>query len=118
MPDEIPDWVEETPHDTLYTLEMYEGTGGSAQEVTLSREEFIELKRHLAAVRGYTAGDAAARVADLSKEIGLDKDATVPADSQQVARYLIAARELYRRCPEAVVCSDEQFAGTLRDLAE
>jgi len=56
-PSAMPDWVDLTPEDILYDLAMYNDHGGG-QEIEITREEFIALKQHLAALRGYTARQA------------------------------------------------------------
>ena len=53
---DTPDWVNKTPDDNIYSLTMYEGGGSSEQEVNLTREEFVRLKRWVAALRGYSMG--------------------------------------------------------------
>lgn len=119
----IPDWVTDTPDECVYDLAMFEGGGGSLQEISLSRDEFLALKMHLAAARGYTTGDPAERVAELVKKINEAKDQGVsdlpaPGDLQQLAAFLLTARELYRLCPEAVTCPDGEFSATLRRFQE
>ena len=52
--EQIPDWVNETPDDYAYDLTMYEGGGSvSGQDISLTRDEFVALKQHLAVMRGY-----------------------------------------------------------------
>jgi hypothetical protein len=51
------DWLADTPRETEYSLEMCDPDGNLVQGVDLTRAEFIELKRHLAAQRGYRAPD-------------------------------------------------------------
>jgi hypothetical protein len=46
-----PDWLDETPRETEYLLLMNDGAGESQQEIDMTREEFIALKRHLATIR-------------------------------------------------------------------
>jgi hypothetical protein len=48
---ETPAWVTETPEET-YTLVLLDHDGNNAQDVTLTRAEYIALKRHLAGLRG------------------------------------------------------------------
>ena len=53
---EIPDWVTETPREMEYYLAMIPPDGSQwEQEIEISRAEFIELKAHLAKLRGYAA---------------------------------------------------------------
>ena len=115
----IPDWVKETPLENRYELTMFNGGGDSAEEIETTRDEYIRLKQHLAAMRGYTTGDAAARVTELAKEMELRWVTNMPSrDPQQIAAYLIVAREFYRRCPEAVVAPEGAFEAVLREMIE
>ncbi|HYL37935.1 MAG TPA: hypothetical protein VEV17_18615 [Bryobacteraceae bacterium] len=50
-PEELPEWVNETPASCDYSLLMFDWDGDHRQEVELSREEFITLKKHLARLR-------------------------------------------------------------------
>jgi len=69
MPDNnIPDWVTETPDDVSYNLAMFGDEGAAVQDIPLTREEFIELKRRLAELRGYTAESHAIGFARKSTE--------------------------------------------------
>jgi hypothetical protein len=52
-PIETPDWVNETPDDVEYSMMMYDVGGQCEQEIHMTREEFIRLKRWLAALRVY-----------------------------------------------------------------
>jgi hypothetical protein len=51
-----PDWVNETPDDNSYSLNMYAWDGDNPQSVSMSRREFIMTKRLLAALRGLPLG--------------------------------------------------------------
>ena len=46
-----PEWVNSTPPDTKYFMAMEHDTEHE-QEIEVSREEFVALKRHLAELRG------------------------------------------------------------------
>jgi len=48
---DVPDWVRETPEDLEYQLGMWDG-GGGEQIIQITRKEFIDLKFHLAKLRG------------------------------------------------------------------
>jgi hypothetical protein len=52
----VPEWVTDTPEDIYYDLTMIEVYGGADQQISLTRDEFIALKDHLAKMRGYVAG--------------------------------------------------------------
>lgn len=115
---EVWDWVTDTPPEETYSLTMFGAGGGGEQEIDITRDEYINLKRHLAAWRGYTTGEAADRVDELVKQIAAgDTDCTVSATVQQVATYLVEARALYRLCPEAVVSPEGDFDKALKELA-
>jgi hypothetical protein len=118
MPEEIPYWVTSTHPDHAYKLVLFENSDGGVEEVEMTRDEYIELKRHIAATRGYTSGDAAQRVDELVKEMGVRRGSGLPSpDPQNVAAYLIIAREFYRLCPEATVAPGAEFEETLEQIA-
>jgi len=48
-----PDWVNETPDETSYALQMNDQNFQPEQEIHLTRGEYVRLKRWLAALRGY-----------------------------------------------------------------
>jgi hypothetical protein len=48
---ELPEWMP-TPRESSYDLTMFSDDGGGIQEIRLTREEFLELKCHLAEMRG------------------------------------------------------------------
>src|SRR5436309_1964422 len=100
VPDRVdsktPDWVKDTPPDAQYDLGMYVERG-EGQEIILTREEYIALKQHLAALRGHTVGELNKRVEELTRENAAS------LDPQQTAMALQTAREYYRRCPDLVV---------------
>jgi trehalose-6-phosphatase len=52
MPTETAEWIE-TPQQAEYELVMSDWDGGSLQEVAITREEYIELKRYLAVLRDW-----------------------------------------------------------------
>ena len=52
-PAEVPDWVNDTPRDIDYDLQMYEAHEGEMEHIALTRGEYIQIKAHLAAMRGY-----------------------------------------------------------------
>jgi hypothetical protein len=114
---EIPDWVNETPERIeTYDLTMWVD-GGGIQSVEMSRDEYIALKQHLAAMRGYITPDLAAYVAKL---LGKDVSTGVSFDDakQQRADAIVIARAVYRLCPEAVVIADPAFEEALLEMAD
>jgi len=56
---ERPKWIDQTPDETSYVLTMYSNEGDAAQEVDITRDEYIELKAHLARIRGISVPAAA-----------------------------------------------------------
>ena len=53
---EVPDWVNDTPHQETYELEMYQ-EGGTVESIEMTRDEYISLKQNLARMRGYVVGE-------------------------------------------------------------
>jgi hypothetical protein len=47
----LPEWMP-TPRESSYDLTMFSDDGAGIQEISLTREEFLELKCHLAEIRG------------------------------------------------------------------
>jgi hypothetical protein len=54
MPDETPDWVNDTPDECCYDLTMFDSGGGSIEESHIDRAEYLALKAKLAEMRGYS----------------------------------------------------------------
>ena len=50
QPPEVEDWVNDTPYETLYTIEMWQQE--IVETIDLTRAEYIALKGHLAGLRG------------------------------------------------------------------
>lgn len=107
---EIPDWVNETHPDHDYGLVIMESGDHSVEEVELTRDEYITLKAHLAAMRGYKA----ITPIDAIKIVGDYCD----AGSQDSARRLQAAREIYQGHPELVMTVYGEFDTELAELAK
>jgi hypothetical protein len=51
-PAAAPDWVNKTPPDHCYSLDMYENSDYSTESVALARTEYITLKQYVAGLRG------------------------------------------------------------------
>ena len=111
---EIPAWVEDMPLAPDFNLTMYDHYGGAEQEIDLTRDEYIALKAHLAAMRGYTVGDFQARIADLATT---GPEGYRCSDLQQIASHLETARDFYRHCPDLVVFDSDELAEYIEDLA-
>jgi hypothetical protein len=48
-----PDWVYSTPEDYSYFLGMVESGGDHAEDIDLTREEYITVKHFIAEMRGH-----------------------------------------------------------------
>lgn len=48
------DWLNQTPPEEEYCLLFLDGEGEHQQEITMTRSEYISLKRELARMRGLT----------------------------------------------------------------
>ena len=88
---EIPNWVEKTPDSCEYCLTMYDTMGGSVQTIPMNRKRFLQLKEHLAALRGYRRAEEMAQFAETRN------------DQQQLAFTLEDAQEFYRTYPALVM---------------
>jgi hypothetical protein len=114
--EEIPDWVNKTPDECSYVLSMYETGGGSVDEVWITRDEYIRLKRHLAALRAYSTGGLPENcIAQLASK---EMEYSIKADPQQVAAAILQAREVYRICPDAVAFNSPSFAAKLCEIGQ
>ena len=51
-PAAAPDWVNETPAEAVYSLEMWDSDSTAVEDIYLTRAEYVALKQHLAAMRG------------------------------------------------------------------
>ena len=111
----IPDWVKETPADHLYTLTMFENSDAGIEEIQMSRAEYIALKAHLAALRGYTVGNIRDRAINLDNDL---PPGYRNGDLQQNARHLENARAIYRACPELVVVKSSKLDRILATLSD
>jgi hypothetical protein len=106
---EIPIWVTETLPELIYQLIVWEGDGSEGESVDLTRNEYIALKAHLAAMRGYktiTPIEAIKLVGDFCD-----------AGSRDSARHLQIAREIYQGHPELIMNVSEEFDAELAELA-
>jgi hypothetical protein len=112
---EIPDWVEDTPADPSYSLAVFDNEGNMPQEIDVTRDEYIALKRHLAAMRGYFVTDIPAQVAALCNDA---PEVYRQKDEQQIARHLETARDFYRACPDLVVFDSDELADYVKKLTE
>ena len=54
------DWANNTPRDFDYDLMMYDEYDGQRQIISLTRDEYIDLKHHLAGLRGIVPAATAA----------------------------------------------------------
>ena len=63
-PAAAPGWVNKTPPDHCYSLDMYENSDHSIDSVEMTRAEYIALKQHLAGLRGIIIPTAAVPAAE------------------------------------------------------
>jgi hypothetical protein len=113
---EIPGWVENTPQEQAYELSMFD-SDDNAQQIEMSREEFIALKAHLAALRGYRIGDLRERLTALVLESNPNQDQPIGDDLQQTAELVRIARLYYERCPDLVVFESDTLDDEIEELA-
>ena len=114
MPEqEIPNWVDDTWPEQTYELQIM---GDTSQElIDMTRDEYITLKAHLAAMRGYKVPMAAEAIALVKSTESLD---IYHSDDYQVARHIEIARDIYQELPELVMIASEDFDAEIRKLAE
>ncbi len=114
MPEqEIPNWVDDTWPEQTYELQIM---GDTSQElIDMTRDEYITLKAHLAAMRGYKVPTAAEAIALVKSTESLD---IYHSDDYQVARHIEIARDIYQELPELVMIASEDFDAEIRKLAE
>ena len=116
---QIPWWVDDTTAEHTYKLIVFEnGDYGKDENIDVSRAEFIALKKHLAAMRGYRVGDVATESAVVAEMHKLPESYKRARDAQQSARHLQTAREIYRHCPDLVVFESEAFDQNVASLAD
>jgi hypothetical protein len=63
-------WVNETPPDHCYSLDMYENSDHSIDSVEMTRAEYIALKQHLATMRGLYPAPPAEPAAKGENDLG------------------------------------------------
>jgi hypothetical protein len=117
---ELPEWVTATPADHLYSLSMFENSDASIEEVHMSRDEYIALKYHLAAMPGFGIGeDPQAAIAAIAwKPLDEENNVSFSKQDQQVAGQILTARAIYKLCPDAVVYCGDSFIEKVQELAE
>jgi hypothetical protein len=110
----VPDWVNDTPPDNEYCLMiMSEFTTTTPQAIDLSRDEYIALKAHLAALRGYELDrNLEERLSQVSDEIKANFHSVLP-ELDQVVNGLQIAREMFERCPDLVMLKSETLDADL-----
>jgi hypothetical protein len=113
---EIPYWVTSTHPDHEYWLTVMESASHGVEEIKLTRDEYITLKAHLAAMRGYRVPTAAEAIALVNLTESLDLYHN--ADHQQVARHIEIARQIYQGHPELIMTVSNEFDAELAELAK
>jgi hypothetical protein len=118
MSKEIPYWVSDTLPEHSYRLILFENDDAGAESIEMSRAEYIHLKAHLAAMRGYVVPDLTTTFEKIGgKCLDPEEKIYLSKDRQQLADQIDLARGIYRLCPEAIVTNDQDFAATLRKVA-
>jgi hypothetical protein len=56
-PPGVPEWVTDTPEECEYRMYMWVPSGETAEEISMTREEYMALKNRLAVIRGYTQNE-------------------------------------------------------------
>ena len=103
---EVPEWLLVSPPEVSYNL--MSDIDGLGDLIEMSRDEFMVLKRHLAAMRGHAVE------ADLKGRLTKIRDEFEFSD-RRFAETLVSAHELYRRCPE-VVSSERTLEAILAEM--
>jgi hypothetical protein len=122
MADQIPDWVEKTPH-LYFCLSVDDSDGNIAQDIDLTRDEYIPLKAHLAAMRGHTkiddtdVGGMETRFTELAADLVLPDGSGVD-QAARIAQHVIIAREFYRRDPELITARAAELDEFMLYMAE
>jgi hypothetical protein len=114
---EIPYWVDSTLPEHAYQLVIMESGDHSEELVELTRDEYITLKAHLAAMRGYKTITAAEAIKLFGETESLS-DYYNCRDSQQAASHIETARDIYRALPELVLTVSEEFDAEIEELAQ
>ena len=89
-----PDWTKTTPEEVSYDLTMFAPGGEALQDLAMNRDEYLAMKAHLSAIRGFDYAD------QLAKLEATDRD------KQQLAFKLETAREVYRDYPALVMAEE------------
>jgi hypothetical protein len=92
---EAPDWVNVTPDDNSYGLTMWEGGGGNEQEIDITRDEFIRLKRFLAALRDYELSMTPINAIQVGKITSLDSIEITQDEAQMLMDFEYAVDRLF-----------------------
>ena len=98
-----PDWVTSTPPDNFYSLTMFQNGFGVEEIDDIDRDEYITLKEHLAAMRGYGYAEQMAAFVASQTEKAAFPDGADRVDLEQLALGLDDAQEFYRNYPALVM---------------
>lgn len=116
---DIPFWVDSTTPEHAYRLVLLESADAAHDEdIDLTRDEYIALKKQLAGMRGYKVGHVTEKhacIAELAKSLPAEYR---QKDEQQNARHLQNARIIYRHCSDLVVFESEKLDQSLQELAD
>src|SRR3569833_304787 len=106
--------MNDTPPDNDYHLAVStEYRVGNLETIDLSRHEYIALKAHLAAIRGYASGgNLEERLSQVSSEIEAASHIITPG-LDHVVNGLQISREMFERCPDLVMLISDTFVEDL-----
>jgi hypothetical protein len=107
---EIPDWVNDTPDEFTYDMSMWDPGGTTEENIDISRDEYIALKSHLAALRQYKIAGVGDRLRAMVRKFE-------EKDTEALQLWLGWACEIYRHAPEAIV-SDAGIEAAFKGLSE
>jgi hypothetical protein len=110
QPNEVPEWVTETPEPTTYALAMWDSSGGSIQEVPVDEKEFIALKSHLAKLRGF-------HVESDEEPEDTDTEESAPAPAKASKPQTTRPKLLPRPLDKSTLCGMYKAVEICRDMA-
>ena len=119
MAEMLPEWASDTPVAPDFELVMWEShEGGSAlQAVHITVEEYIALKKHLAALRGLGAPSASDAIRRINSSEHTLAKLYASQDHQQVVFHLETARNLYSIFPDLVTVQSDRLDAELAKFA-
>jgi hypothetical protein len=125
-PAAVPDWVNETPAEAVYSLEMWDSDSTAVEEIYLTRGEYTDLKQHLATMRGITPTPPPAEPAATEDKVDIvawfaeieeaNHGAAAPAES--FIRHLVMVSHFRPLTPDEAATCLEEFREEFDGMAE